>query len=121
MPVRIWVDNCGSVAIWRKGYSTRCQLCTILVKAIGRIAANVGCTVTIDKITRISNNGAILADELSKGRFTAFKSKLPEGWAIRQEPAWIPPSILAWIALPSADHELGDKILQDIARKYGQL
>jgi hypothetical protein len=80
MPVRIWVDNCGSVAIWRKGYSTRCQLCTILVKAIGRIAANVGCTVTIDKITRISNDGAILADELSKGRFTTFKSKLPEGW-----------------------------------------
>jgi hypothetical protein len=120
-PVRIWVDNSGAVAIWRKGYSTRCQLCTILVKAIGRIAANIGCTVTIDKITRVSNDGAILADELSKGRFSAFKSKLPQGWVVRQEPAWIPPSILAWIAVPSADHELGDKILGDIARKLGNL
>jgi hypothetical protein len=91
------------------------------VKAIGRIAAKVGCTVTIDKITQISNDGAILADELSKGRFTTFKSKLPEGWTIRQEPAWIPPSILAWIALPAADHNLGDKIISDIIRKFGQL
>jgi hypothetical protein len=91
------------------------------VKAIGRIAAKVGCTVTIDKITRVSNDGAILADELSKGRFAAFKSKLPESWTIRQEPAWIPPSILAWIALPPADHDLGDKIINDIIRKYGLL
>jgi hypothetical protein len=120
-PVRFWVDNSGSVAIWRKGYSTRCQLCTILVKAIGRIAAKAGCTVTIDKITRVSNDGAILADELSKGRFTTFKSKLPDGWTIRQEPAWIPPSILAWIALPTADHNLGDKIISDITRKFGHL
>jgi hypothetical protein len=67
--------------------------------------------------TRVSNDGAILADELSKGRFLAFKSKLPQGWVVRQEPAWIPPSILAWIAVPSPDHELGDKILRDIARK----
>ena len=91
------------------------------MKAIGRIAAKASCTVTIDKITRVSNDGAILADELSKGRFTTFKSKLPEGWTIRQEPAWIPPSILAWIALPAADHNLGDKIISDIIRKFGQL
>jgi hypothetical protein len=91
------------------------------VKAIGRIAAKAGCTVTIDKITRVSNDGAILADELSKGRFTTFKSKLPDGWTIRQEPAWIPPSILAWIALPTADHNLGDKIISDITRKFGHL
>jgi hypothetical protein len=91
------------------------------VKAIGRIAAHIGCTITIDKITRVSNNGAILADELSKGRFSAFKSKLPQGWVVRQEPAWIPPSILAWITVPSADHELGDKILRDIARKQDNL
>ncbi len=89
------------------------------MKAIGRIAAAAGCAVTIDKIQRISNDGAILADELSKGRFTSFKRKLPSGWQIKLEPAWIPPSILAWIAVPSSDHELGDKILRDIANMHG--
>ena len=27
-PIRIWVDNIGSVRIWRKGYSSSCELCT---------------------------------------------------------------------------------------------
>jgi hypothetical protein len=114
-PVRIWVDNSGSVAVWRKGYSTRCRLCTTLVTAIGRVAAaTTGCRVTIDKIRRCSNDGSILADELSKGRFAAFKRKLPETWEISPDPAWIPPSILAWIADPKDDNSLGNKILEDI-------
>jgi hypothetical protein len=113
-PVRIWVDNSGAVGIWRKGYSTRCQLCTILVKAIGKVATAAGSLITIEKITRCSNTGSELADELSKGRFRSFKSKLPDCWTIANEPAKIPPSILAWIAQPTADHELGEKILHDI-------
>jgi hypothetical protein len=113
-PARIWVDNAGSVAIWRKGYSTRCQLCTTLVKAINRVATAAGCQLTIQKITRCSNTASELADELSKGRFAAFKRKLPADWTITLEPARIPVSILAWIALPKMDTELGDKILRDI-------
>ena len=116
-PIRIWVDNAGSVGIWRKGYSTSCGLCTTLVNAIGRVAAHVGCRVAIEKITRCSNTGSILADELSKGRFLAFRQKLPSDWPINMEPAWIPPSILAWIAVPSVDHQLGDKILKDLASR----
>jgi hypothetical protein len=117
MPVRVWVDNSGSIGVWRKGYSTRCQLCTILVKAIGRVATAAECRITIDKITRCSNDGAILADELSKGRYTAFKSKLPSWWKIDTSPARIPPSILRWIAQPTADHELGEKILRDLSQQ----
>ncbi len=50
-PVRIWVDNSGSVAIWHKGYSSSCALCTTLVAAIGRLAAALGAVVSIEKIT----------------------------------------------------------------------
>jgi hypothetical protein len=116
-PIRIWVDNSGSVGVWRKGYSNRCQLCNTLVVAISRIAAANGCRVSIDKITRCSDDGSILADELSKGRFAAFKRKLPTTWQIDEAPAWIPPSILAWIALPAADPDLGDRILKDIQNR----
>jgi hypothetical protein len=115
-PVRIWFDNSGSVAVWRKGYSTRCQLCTTLVNAISRITAANGCRITIDKVRRCSNDGSILADELSKGRFAAFKRKLPDSWEISPQPAWIPPSILAWIANPVEDHSLGDRILDDMRK-----
>jgi hypothetical protein len=118
-PVRIWVDNSGSVGIWRKGYSTKCGLCTTLVNAISVVSSAAGCQVTIDKITRCSDSGSELADELSKGRFQAFKRKLPPSWQINAEPAWIPRSILAWIAQPSEDTNLGEKILRDIRNKNG--
>jgi hypothetical protein len=110
----MWVDNAGSVAIWRKGYSNKCGLCTTLVKAINTVSTAAGCPVTIEKITRCSDTGSELADELSKGRFLAFKRKLPTDWIINAEPAWIPRSILAWIARPGVDLDLGDKILRDI-------
>jgi hypothetical protein len=113
-PVRIWVDNAGSVAIWRKGYSSSCSLCTTLVAAISRIAAALGATVNIEKITRCSNTGAELADELSKGRLQGFKSRLPANWFLPTEPAWIPPAILQWIADPVSRPDLGDRILVDL-------
>ena len=119
--VRIWVDNSGSVGIWKKGYSTRCPLCTTLVSAIGRVAAAIGCSVTIDKITRCSDTGAVLADELSKGRFTTFKAKLPLDWLIDPEPGWIPLAILDWIQDPKVDFDLGDKILREMLLKDGFL
>jgi hypothetical protein len=107
------------VGIWRKGYSTKCGLCTTLVKAISVVSSAAECLVTIDKITRCSDTGSELADELSKGRFQAFKRKLPPSWPINTEPAWIPRSILAWIAQPSVDTNLGEKILRDIHNKNG--
>jgi len=120
-PVRIWVDNAGSIGVWRRGYGTRCALCNTLVRAIGRVTAHFGTSLTIDKITRCSNTGSILADELSKGRFIAFKSKKPTDWNINIEPAWIPPCLLAWITLPSQDDSLGDKIIHDIRHKLSDV
>lgn len=118
-PVRVWVDNAGSVGIWKKGYSTSCPLCSTLVRAIGRVAAALGCTFTIDKITRRSVIGAALADELSKGRLLAFRQQLPADWSLDPDPAWIPPAILDWIDRPRPNLELGDAILQDLRRRDG--
>jgi hypothetical protein len=115
-PVRIWVDNSGSVAIWRKGYSSSCSLCTTLVAAIGRLAAALGSVVSIEKITRRSDTGAILADELSKGKLRRFRDRLPDNWALPIEPATIPTAILQWIADPKPQPHLGDKILDELRR-----
>ncbi len=85
--------------------------------AIGRVAAALGSTVDIQKVTRRSDDGPILADELSKGKFKRFLDRLPEGFVLPPEPAWIPPSILAWIADPQCSTNLGDNILADIRKR----
>jgi hypothetical protein len=115
--VRIWVDNIGSVRIWKKGYSTNCQLCTTLVKAIATVAAGLGCMVHIDKVTRCSSTGAILADALSKADFVKFRDVARvRNWELRREPAWVPVSVLQWIDCPRVDDDLGEKILCEISR-----
>jgi hypothetical protein len=110
------VDNFGSVQIWKKGYSTRCQLCTTLVKAIATVAAGIGCKFTIEKITRCSSAGPIMADALSKANFNDFRrTALNDGWPLCVEPARVPASILAWIAQPAVDDDLGHRILKELA------
>jgi hypothetical protein len=79
------------------------------------VAAALGCSVAIDKITRCDGTGATLADELSKGKLRQFKARLPRSWTLPDEPAWIPPAILQWIADPVARPDLGDRILADLA------
>ena len=116
-PMRIWVDNAGSVRIWQKGYSTRCPLCNTLVKAIATVAAALGCKVDIQKIRRCSSPGAILADALSKGALGAVRRFGQEfGWPLSATPAAVPRSILRWLAHPVPDDELGQKVLFDISR-----
>ena len=114
-PVRIWVDNAGSIAIWRKGYSSSCGLCTTLVKAIATVAAGAGCRVTVDKITRRSVLGAQVADSLSKADFSCLEVARKE-WGLPQDPAAIPREVLAWVANPAVDDELGDRILKEIRK-----
>jgi hypothetical protein len=116
-PVRIWVDNAGSVSIFKKGYSTTCALCNTLVGAIARVSAALGCRVTIEKIARCSDTSSQLADFLSKGRFNQFLDAWPADQPRSLEPAWIPPAILDWIDNPRVLCDLGDRILTDIRKR----
>ena len=114
--VNIWVDNAGSVAIWNKGYSNSCRLSTAIVTAISAIAAATGCTVHIKKITRCSNVGALLADQLSKAQFKDFRNTAHSAnWDLRVEPAAIPVALLAWIDKPFPDMDLATRILRELA------
>lgn len=117
-PVKIFVDNSGSVAIWKKGYSNSCQLCTTLCNAISDVSAGLGCTVFIEKTERCATQKARIADALSKGDFSKFKNIANEnGYIYDLDPSWIPPSILAWIANPIVTDVLGTQILQDLCKR----
>jgi hypothetical protein len=114
--VKIWVDNAGSVKIWEKGYSTSCELCNTLVKAIADVAASAGCQLYISKIRRCSNKGAVAADALSKADFRAF-AETKERWRLPVGMAAVPPPILAWLDNPRLDESLGEKVLCHLRSK----
>ena len=117
--LRLWVDNAGSVYIWKKGYSSSCQLSTTLVKAIAQVAAGLGCTVDIVKVTRCSTPLATMADALSKAAFMRFwdLARSTDSVLLPLEPGWVPPALLQWVAAPKNDDELGHKILSQVALK----
>jgi hypothetical protein len=47
--VIIHVDNIGSVTIWQKGYSNRCDICNTIVTAMADICATFGTTLYLHK------------------------------------------------------------------------
>ena len=115
-PVRIWVDNAGSVGVWKKGYSGFCALCTTVVKAISVVAAGLGCHLVVEKVTRCSTAGAVLADLASKGRCKEmFQYAGAQGWRLDAAPAAVPEVLLKWVCLPAVDDELGHRVLQYLA------
>jgi len=111
-PVIFWIDNIGSVLVWNKGYSTHCTLSTTIVKAIAAAAAALQCTVEFKKITRRSNTGAKLADNLSKAAFSQFFAEADQhNWPLCQDPLKIPPTICKWIADPDPQSDLADIVI----------
>jgi hypothetical protein len=119
--VVIWVDNAGSVAIWDKGYSTRCRLSSAIVTALAAVSAAFGCTVKVQKIGRCSDVGSVIADALSKAEFVrAREASELAGRRLDLEPARIPVSLLRWIDKPVPDDDLADRILAELA-KGGQV
>jgi hypothetical protein len=118
-PVKIWVDNSGSVHIWRKGYATTCQLSSCLVRAIACIADSVDCRVDLVDVRRCSSTGPILADDLSKGLFSRFKANAAAAnWTINTLPSPVPTALLKWVANPVADDDLGLRILHELASTH---
>jgi len=113
--LQVWVDNAGSVEVFRKGYSRNCRLCTTLVKAMATVAAGIGCRLEVLKITRCSSTGAVLADQLSKARFKDFRDTARiAGWDLQLAPARVPRALTRWLDRPAPYDGLGAEILTEI-------
>ena len=112
-PARFWVDNAASVYIYNKGYSTSCPISAALAAAIAQVAAFLGCRIEVLKITRCSNAWASMADALSKGAFGRFRALADSDGLgpLPRLPLAVPPPLLEWAAAPSADWELGEKLV----------
>ena len=116
--VRFWVDNSGACFIYKKGYSSSCPLSSAIVAAISCVAAGIGCTVDLEKITRCSNPQSVMADALSKADFARFWQTADEASLPMQlEQLPVPKSLLKWVVNPTADFDLGRKLLRDLAEE----
>ena len=115
-PLRFWVDNSGSVFIRKKGYSTSCPLSSVLVSALAQVAAALGCKVEVIKITRCSTPLADMADALSKAAFSRFRqlSLVHQDLEIPLVGLLPPRALLHWVARPTVDWNLGDKLLSEL-------
>ena len=111
----IWVDNSGSVMMFKKGYSTKCNLCCSLIVAINDVARAIGCEVDIRKIRRCSDLGSVAADKLSKAKFRDFHDLVPHA---NMDYVAAPNSFLTWIQDPVPDRFLGEKIVSEMAQFY---
>ena len=108
-----YVDNIGSVIIYKKGWSTVCNLANTIVRAIYLVATALHCDFWIEKITRCSNHGAEAADALSKCDYTRFLENMPGAEA---QPRVVPSTLLAWMEDPVPDRELGGRILEEMSQ-----
>ena len=111
MPVTVWIDNSGAVQIWKKGYSSTCELSSAVVRATALVASRLRCNLMVKKITRCSNTAAEQADALSKGEMTRFagmwKGPLPEARGV-------PRTLLKWLADPQPEAPLGVDLCQEM-------
>ena len=116
--VRFWVDNNGSVCIFKKGYSPSCPLSSALVSAIACVAAGLGCRVELEEITRCSTPLAVMADALSKAAFGRFwQTAQQAGFSSNLKQLEVPQALLEWVENPTADFNLGRKLLVELSKR----
>ena len=110
------VDNAGSLAIWRKGYSTSCALSSVLVRALYEVSCALNCRVDIAKVQRCSDNGSIMADALSKAEFLKFQEVATSTGIIMTERGFpVPEALLQWVNNPENNWQLGRQIIDSIS------
>ena len=112
------VDNEGSVRMYNKGWTAKCQLCNTLLVAINEVAVALNTDLFVEKITRCSNNQATAADALSKMDLKTFRQMMPEA---SPGPLKVPVALTMWIKDPQPDRFLGLKILTEMSRSTSLL
>ena len=112
------VDNEGSVRMYNKGWTAKCQLCNTLLVAINEVAIALNTDLFVEKITRCSNNQATAADALSKMDLKTFRQMMPEA---SPGPLKVQVALTMWIKDPQPDRFLGLKILTEMSRSTSLL
>ena len=109
--VDIMCDNAGFVGIYQKKHCS-CPYTYTIAKALFDVAKGLGCRVRVKKTPRISGHGEMVADALSKGDWGRAWPLMPEK---KEDPQYVPRSLLRWIYDPVPDMSLGLKVLEEMS------
>ena len=106
----VYVDNQGSVDIFRKGTSLRCVYTSTVSKACFDLSLMMGCTLLVEKVRRCSDAGSYLADMISKGDLVQFRQLMPGRRLVSE----LPGELVRWIKDPVEDLDLGWRIAAEM-------
>ena len=110
--VVIHCDNSAFVASYRKRHSS-CVYAYTIAKAIHDVSKGLATVTKVVKTRRCSGPAEEAADALSKGDWPRAWASMPHK---EENPGRIPKSVLQWIQNPTADMNLGSKILSDMSK-----
>ena len=116
--LEVFVDNDGSVRMWEKGWTTKCDLCNTILLALHQVSVALDIDVFVTDISRCSNTGAEAADALSKCDMNRFMHNMPDANII---PERVPAPLLRWLENPKPDRRLGHRILRNLAKRCSVL
>ena len=116
--IEVFVDNDGSVRMWQKGWTTKCDLCNTILLATYQISVAMDIELFVSGISRCSTWEADAADALSKCDMGRFYMLVP---GAEVEPKEVPGALLRWLENPVPDRGLGHRILKQLAKKYDVL
>ena len=108
-----FVDNDGSVCMYRKGWCTVCNLANTVLRAINLVATALHCDFWIEGVTRCSSKETEAADALSKCDYDRFSANLPGADPL---PRQVPRTLLQWMEDPRPDRELGGRLLEELSQ-----
>ena len=115
--LRIHIDNSGTVGAFRKGYSRKDRYLNSVIACTLQVAQSLGTTLVVRHVPRRSDQGSIVADDLSKAQFASLPPLFGchSLHAARRFQLPIPQAILSWIARPTPDDlSWGPRVITDL-------
>ena len=116
--VEVFVDNDGSVMMYNKGWTTKCDLCNTVLLALHQVSTALDIDLWISGVARCSSRETEAADALSKCEMSRFRENMPEADVV---PRLVPGALLVWLENPVPDRGLGHKILVELSKSCSVL
>ena len=115
--VRLFIDNINVVYAWEKKQCKDNTETSVVIRAIHLIEARLGCKIYVEHLRRLSTRAVAMTD-----RFSRKSSMTAEDRAVANRLGWVSPAgtLANWLANPTVDWELGEKIISDIECKIAK-
>jgi hypothetical protein len=112
--VVLGVDNLGVVFAWENGYAKGDMLASVLVRALGVVAAYLECRIFVQHVPRLTTLASVMADSLTRASTASA-----EVWSeLVGTASYAPPQRLwAWLAEPFLDWDLGLELVEYLKEK----